>query len=146
MKIAIDAMGGDHAPEQIVLGAIAAARAYDTQIVLVGQEEVVRAELAKHLPNGDPRITVQHAEQVVLMTDMPSQIVRGKRHSSLHEGLKLVKDGSCDAFYSAGNTGAVMATANLILRTMDGIDRPAIATILPSLTGHSVMIDSGANV
>jgi glycerol-3-phosphate acyltransferase PlsX len=146
MKIAIDAMGGDRAPAQIVIGAIQAAQEYGAEIILVGQEEIVNAELAKHLPQGDSRITIQHAEQVVAMDDIPSQIVRGKRNSSLHIGLKLVKDGAADAFYSAGNTGAVMATAILMLRTLNGINRPAIATVLPSLKGHSVMLDSGANV
>jgi glycerol-3-phosphate acyltransferase PlsX len=146
MKIAIDAMGGDHAPEQIVIGAIQAVQEYDANVILVGREEIINAELAKYLPKGDSRITVQHAEQVVTMDDVPSQIVRGKRDSSLHVGLQLVKDGAADAFYSAGNTGATMAVAILKLRTLKGINRPAIATVLPSLTGRSVMLDAGANV
>ncbi len=146
MKIAIDAMGGDHAPASIIAGAVAAVKEYDTNVILVGQEPVVRAELEKILPGGDPRISIQHAEQVVNMDDIPSQIVRGKRQSSLHVGLRLVKEGTASAFYSAGNTGAVMATAILTLRTLEGIDRPAIATVLPSMKGYSVMIDVGANV
>jgi glycerol-3-phosphate acyltransferase PlsX len=146
MKIAVDAMGGDNAPHEIVKGAIKAVQTYDVEVVLVGIEDVVREHIKQILPHGDSRITVVNAEQVVTMEDKPSQIIRGKRRSSLHVGLKLVKDGEASAFYSAGNTGAVMATAILILRTLEGIDRPAIATALPSLNGHSVLIDAGANV
>ncbi|MDR2401278.1 MAG: phosphate acyltransferase PlsX [Deferribacteraceae bacterium] len=146
MKIAVDAMGGDNAPHEIVRGAIKAVQTYDIDVVLVGIEDVVREHLKQLLPRGDPRLTVVHADQVVNMDDKPSQIIRGKRRSSLHVGLGLVRDGEASAFYSAGNTGAVMATAILILRTLDGIDRPAIATALPSLNGHSVLIDAGANV
>lgn len=147
MKIAVDAMGGDNAPSQIIAGVIDAVKAYDdVEVILVGQEPVVREELRRQLLSGSPRITVAHAEQVVTMDDIPSLIVRRKRSSSLHVGLGLVKAGEAEAFYSAGNTGAVMATAILILRTLEGIDRPAIAIALPSLTGHSVMIDVGANV
>jgi glycerol-3-phosphate acyltransferase PlsX len=146
MKIAVDAMGGDNAPHEIVKGAIIAAQTYDVDVVLVGIESVVREHLHQLLPHGDPRLSVVNAEQVVNMDDKPSQIIRGKRRSSLHIGLGLVKDGEASAFYSAGNTGAVMATAILILRTLEGIDRPAIATALPSLAGHSVLIDAGANV
>lgn len=146
MKIVVDAMGGDHAPDAIVEGAVAAMREYDIDIVLVGQESVVNESLAKYLPKGDPRMTVEHAEQIVEMTDIPSQIMRGKRNSSIHVGLKLVKDGKADAFFSAGNTGAVMAVALLTLRTMEGIDRPCLATVLPSMKGHTVLLDVGANV
>ncbi|MDR0454629.1 MAG: phosphate acyltransferase PlsX [Deferribacteraceae bacterium] len=146
MKIAIDAMGGDYAPASIIAGAVNAVKEYDTNVILVGQESVITAELKKILPAGDPRITVQHAEQIINMDDIPSQIIRGKRNSSVHTGLKLVKDGIASAFYSAGNTGAVMAAAMLTLRTLDGINRPAIATVLPSVKKHFVMIDVGANV
>jgi glycerol-3-phosphate acyltransferase PlsX len=146
MRIAVDAMGGDHAPDAIVEGAVAAVNAYGIDVVLVGQQDVVAASLQKFQPEGNPHISIQHAEQVVAMDDIPSQIVRGKRNSSMHVGLRLVKDGSCQAFYSAGNTGAVMATAIVTLRTIEGIDRPAIATVLPSAAGHTVMTDVGANV
>ncbi len=146
MIIAVDAMGGDKAPKEIIAGVIRAVKAYNVQVMLVGQEDVVKAELAKQLPKGDERITIVHADQVVTMEDIPSQIVRGKRNSSLHVGLRLVKEGTAQAFYSAGNTGAVMGTAVVILRTLEGIDRPAIATALPSLTGRSVLVDVGANV
>ncbi|MDR2104954.1 MAG: phosphate acyltransferase PlsX [Deferribacteraceae bacterium] len=146
MKIAVDAMGGDHAPHEIVKGAVKAAQTYDVNVVLVGVKDEVQKHLSQILPHGDSRISIVHAEQVVNMDDKPSQIIRSKRRSSLHVGLGLVKEGEASAFYSAGNTGAVMAAAILILRTLDGIDRPAIATALPSLNGHSVLIDAGANV
>lgn len=146
MVIAVDAMGGDNAPREIVAGVIAAVKAYDVKVILVGQAVVIREELDRQLPGGHPAITIEHAEQVVTMEDIPSQIVRGKRHSSIHVGLKLVKDGAASAFYSAGNTGAVMGTAILTLRTLEGIDRPAIAAALPSLTGRTVLLDVGANV
>jgi glycerol-3-phosphate acyltransferase PlsX len=146
MKFAIDAMGGDNAPRQIIIGAIEGVKVYDVEIVLVGIESIVNKELETLLPKGDPRITVLHADEVVTMEDKPSQIIRGKRNSSMHIGLELVKSGEAAAFYSAGNTGAVMATAILKLRTLSGISRPAIAIALPSLKGHSVLIDVGANV
>ena len=146
MRIAIDAMGGDYAPASIIEGAVSAVKEYGVSVILVGQEPLIAAELRKVLPKGDPRITIQHAEQVVNMDDIPSHIIRGKRRSSIHVGLKLVKDASASAFYSAGNTGAVMATAMLTLRNLEGINRPAIATVLPSVKGHFVMLDVGANV
>jgi len=146
MKIAIDAMGGDYAPASIIAGAVDAVREYGVNIILVGQEQVITTELNKILPAGDPRISIQHAEQVVNMDDIPSQIMRGKRRSSIHIGLKLVKEGTASAFYSAGNTGAIMATAILTLRTLEGINRPAIAKVLPSVNNHFILTDIGANV
>ncbi|GAB7141323.1 phosphate acyltransferase PlsX [Deferribacterales bacterium RsTz2092] len=147
VTITIDAMGGDNAPDAIVEGAVRAIKEYrNISVLLIGREDVVAGSLAKFLPSGDPRITIRHAEQVVAMDDIPSQIVRGKRDSSIHVGLRLVKEGEAQAFYSAGNTGAVMATALVTLRQLEGIDRPAIATVLPSMSGYSVMTDVGANV
>jgi glycerol-3-phosphate acyltransferase PlsX len=146
MKFAIDAMGGDNAPRQIIVGVIEGVKTYNVEVVLVGIESVINEELKTLLPKGDSRITVAHADDVVTMEDKPSQIIRGKRNSSMHVGLELVKSGDAVAFYSAGNTGAVMATAILKLRTLSGISRPAIATALPSIDGHSVLIDVGANV
>jgi glycerol-3-phosphate acyltransferase PlsX len=148
MKIAIDAMGGDHAPAEIVKGALQAVREYNVDVILVGQEELINKELQLHCPKGDARISVKHADEVVTMDDVPSQIIRKKRNSSLHVGLDLVKAGEAKAFFSAGNTGAVMAVSIMKLRTLEGIDRPGIATALPSLSpcGHSVLIDAGANV
>lgn len=146
MRIAVDAMGGDHAPSTIVEGAVLAAREYGVEIILVGQEERVRAELVKYDDHRDLHITIQHADEVVEMDDVPAKAVRTKRHSSMKIGLDLVKSKEADAFVSAGNTGAVLAYATLTLRPLKGVDRPAIAVQLPSLKGPSILIDAGANV
>lgn len=146
MNIAVDAMGGDHAPAEIVKGTVQAVAEYDVNVILVGDQEAIRRELAVCGATNNSRITVQHAEQEITMEDQPSVVVRGKRNSSIHEGLRLVKDGSADAFFSAGNTGAVMAVSKLILRTLDKIDRPAIGAVLPTAKGHTVLLDVGANV
>lgn len=146
MRIAVDAMGGDHAPSTIVEGAVLAAREYGVEIILVGQEERVRAELVKYDDHRNLRITIQHADEVVEMDDVPAKAVRTKRHSSMKIGLDLVKSKEADAFVSAGNTGAVLAYATLTLRPLKGVDRPAIAVQLPSLKGPSILIDAGANV
>lgn len=139
-------MGGDHAPSTIVEGAVLAAREYGVEIILVGQEERVRAELVKYDDHRDLHITIQHADEVVEMDDVPAKAVRTKRHSSMKIGLDLVKSKEADAFVSAGNTGAVLAYATLTLRPLKGVDRPAIAVQLPSLKGPSILIDAGANV
>lgn len=146
MRIAVDAMGGDHAPSTIVEGAVLAAREYGVEIILVGQEERVRAELVKYDDHRNLHITIQHADEVVEMDDVPAKAVRTKRHSSMKIGLDLVKSKEADAFVSAGNTGAVLAYATLTLRPLKGVDRPAIAVQLPSLKGPSILIDAGANV
>lgn len=146
MRIAVDAMGGDHAPSTIVEGAVLAAREYGVEIILVGQEERVRAELVKYDDHRNLHITIQHADEVVEMDDVPAKAVRTKRHSSMKIGLDLVKSKEADAFVSAGNTGAVLAYATLTLRPLKGVDRPAIAVQLPSLKGPTILIDAGANV
>lgn len=146
MKVVVDAMGGDHAPREIVKGAVAAVKEFGTHVILVGDEQQVKRELdtcgAANLRN----IEIVHAEQQVEMDDSPSQILRTKRNSSIHQGLRLVKQGDGAAFFSAGNTGAVMACAKMILKTLPGIDRPAIAAVLPTVKGATVMCDVGANV
>ena len=143
-SIAVDAMGGDKAPQEIVAGAVAAARvlpAYD--IVLVGDEAAVRACLpAGGVPDN---LIIHHASQVVSMTDAPGAAVRQKRDSSIGVGMRLVRDGAAQVFISAGNSGAMMAAATLILKPQPGVDRPAIATLMPTLTGSVVLLDAGAN-
>ncbi len=146
MKVVVDAMGGDYAPHEIVKGAVIAVKEFGTELILVGDEKQVKAELDACGPKASKNIEIVHAEQVVTMDDLPSQIIRAKRNSSIHEGLRLVKDGRGAAFYSAGNTGAVMAVAKMILKTLPGIDRPAIAAVMPTVKGHTVMCDVGANV
>ncbi|BAI79661.1 fatty acid/phospholipid synthesis protein PlsX [Deferribacter desulfuricans SSM1] len=146
MRIAVDAMGGDHAPREIVKGAILAAKEYDIHIILVGDKTLIQQELDKAGNYPKEKISVIHAEEAITMDDLPSVAVRKKRKSSVHEGLRLVKKGEARAFFSAGNTGAVMACAKLILRPIEGVDRPAIGAVLPNAKGHSVILDIGANV
>ncbi len=146
IRIAVDAMGGDDAPHTEVEGAVAAARELDVRILLVGKPESVRHELARHPHRGLP-IEIVPASEVIAMTDSPTQAVRKKRDSSVHVAAKLVRAGDADGFISAGNTGAVMATAYFILGTLPSVDRPALAAPFPTSRGSvSVMLDVGANV
>lgn len=146
MRIAVDAMGGDFAPAEIVAGAVMAARGLPsvTKLILVGDETAVRAELAKHgeIP---PKIEVRHASQVVGMDELPALAVRKKKDSSISRTIDLIKDGEADAAVSAGNTGAVVVAATLKLRTLEGVERPAIATVLPTQGRPLVLLDAGAN-
>ncbi|MCH8312689.1 MAG: phosphate acyltransferase PlsX [Nitrospinae bacterium] len=146
MKIAVDAMGGDHAPESVVEGAVLAAREYGTEIILTGPAERVQAELEKYKDHSSLPIRVEHAEQVVQMDEAPAKVLRNKKKSSMKIGVDLVKNGEAAAFVSAGNTGAVLAYCTIILRPLKGVDRPAIAIQLPTLTGTSILLDAGANV
>ncbi|WP_321324196.1 phosphate acyltransferase PlsX [Thiomicrorhabdus sp.] len=146
IKIAIDAMGGDHGLVVTVPASIDALNAYpDLHIVLVGQQSLIEAELAKHQYDAS-RITIQHADQVVEMDDLPSKALRNKRQSSMRIALNLVKDDEAQACVSAGNTGALMAVAKFVLKTIPGIDRPAICTSMPTMKGHVHVLDLGANV
>jgi phosphate acyltransferase len=142
-RIVVDAMGGDHAPEEIVAGALLAAAEYDAQIILTGDEPRVRALL-----NGPSakRITVRHAPETVPMEQTASQALRSADRTSLGVAVSLLKDGEADAVISAGNSGAFLAIALIKLRTIEGVARPAIATVWPALTGPTVLLDSGANV
>jgi len=146
MKIAVDAMGGDHAPQSVVEGAVLAAREYGIEIILTGPEERVLAELEKFKDHSSLPIRVEHAEQVVEMDEAPAKVLRNKKKSSMKIGVDLVKMGEAGAFVSAGNTGAVLAYCTIILRPLKGVDRPAIAIQLPTLTGTSILLDAGANV
>ena len=146
MKIVVDAMGGDHAPEAVVEGAVLAAREYNTKIILTGLKERIQAELDKHDPDHTLPIEIVHAEQVVEMHDIPGKALRSKKKSSMKVGLDLVKQGVGAAFLSAGNTGAVLAYSTVILRPVKGVDRPAIAIQLPTSKGISILLDAGANV
>ncbi|HEX3370373.1 MAG TPA: phosphate acyltransferase PlsX [Candidatus Cybelea sp.] len=143
-RIAVDAMGGDHAPGEIVAGAVLAAQEFDVEILLVGDEARVRALLARR-PGGDS-ITVIHAPEAVAMDSSPSSAVRSCERTSLGIAVNLVKQGQADAVVSAGNSGAFLAIAVVKLRTIEGIWRPAIATVWPALNGPTVLLDSGANV
>lgn len=145
MKIALDAMGGDHAPAAVIEGAICASREFNSDIVLVGRENVISEELKKY-DIEKLSLSIKHASEVIEMHESPSIALRRKRDSSIKIGVELVKSGEADAFVSAGNTGAVMAAATLILRTLKGIERPAIAVQLPTISGPVILIDAGANV
>ena len=147
IRVALDAMGGDHAPVHEIGGAIKALAALpdDVTIQLVGQTQVIEAELTKQGAAKD-RIQIVEAPEVVTMTDKPVEAIRGKRKSSVAVGLGLVKAGQSDAFISAGNTGAVMAGATLLLKLYPGFERPAIGTPLPTIDGSVLMLDGGANV
>lgn len=146
VTIALDAMGGDHAPEVVIEGAARAAREDpEVRFVLVGHEEVIRGELHRLAIDGE-WFTIQHAAEVVEMGDKPSLALRNKKDSSMRVAANLVKGGQVEAMVSAGNTGALMAIAKYVLKTLPGIDRPAIAAMLPSVHGQTLMLDVGANV
>jgi len=146
MKIAIDAMGGDKAPAEIIKGAILAAKKYPCEIVLVGDEEKISDVLAKESCGEIFPITIKHTDEVIEMGEHPADAVRNKKNSSIVVATKLVKDGECDAVLSAGSTGAAVAAAQLILKRIHGVGRPAIATPIPTPRGTTLLLDSGANV
>jgi glycerol-3-phosphate acyltransferase PlsX len=147
ITVAIDVMGGDYGPHVTVPAAIRClARNPDLNIILVGPQDVVAAELKARRAEPGPRLIVRHASQVVAMDEPPAQALRGKKDSSMRVAIDLVKSGEADACVSAGNTGALMATARFVLKTLPGIDRPAIASVLPTLKGHVLVLDLGANV
>ena len=140
-------MGGDHGPRVVVPAALQAAAEFaDVDLILVGSEPAIEAALERTSAAPDGRIAVRHASQRVEMDDPPSQVLRSKRDSSMRVALDLVRDGEADACVSAGNTGALMATARFVLKTLPGIDRPAIISALPTVTGHTHVLDLGANV
>jgi glycerol-3-phosphate acyltransferase PlsX len=146
ITISLDAMGGDQAPRTEVEGAILAARELGVRVLLVGQQETVKREMARHSLRGLP-LEVVHASEVISMTESPVMAFRKKKDSSIHVAARLVKNGEADGLVSAGNTGAVMATAHFILGTLPSVDRPALAAPFPtSRGGVSVMLDVGANV
>jgi glycerol-3-phosphate acyltransferase PlsX len=147
VTIAVDAMGGDHAPEAEVEGAVRAAKAYQVQIVLVGREELVQKELARYEDSMGLPIKVVHASEVVTMEDSAAKAMRNKRDSSIRVAARLVRDGTVQGLVSAGNTGAVMATAKTVQGMVHGVDRPALSTVFPTVKGTPVvMMDVGANV
>ncbi|MHB8880812.1 MAG: phosphate acyltransferase PlsX [Thermodesulfovibrionales bacterium] len=146
MLIALDAMGGDHAPTINVDGAVETVNENDDiDVILVGNESLIRQELSSKRFNPN-RIRVQHASQVVEMHDTPSNAIRRKKDSSIRVGIDLVKTGRADGFVSAGHSGVVMATSMFILGTSKGVDRPAIATLMPTLKDVFLLLDVGANV
>ncbi len=144
--IALDAMGGDHAPRAEVEGALLAVRELGVRVILVGVEATVRQELNRHRHRGMP-VEIAHATEVITMTDSPSQAFRRKKDSSLHVAAKLVRDGKADALVTAGNTGAAMAVARFVLGTLPSVDRPALAAAFPNMREKvTIILDVGANV
>jgi len=146
ITIAVDAMGGDHAPRPEVEGGVLAAREYGVRVLLVGQPSAIRAELMRHSKPNLP-VEIVPASEVITMEDHPAQAFRRKKDSSVHVGARLVKDGRAAAFVSAGNTGAVMTAAKFILGTLPSVARVALAAPFPNAKGGaSVLLDVGANV
>src|SRR5271154_6304878 len=144
--IAVDAMGGDHAPRAEVEGAVLAARELDVRILLVGIESTLKQELGRHRHRGLP-IEIVNATEVVTMSDSPAHAFRRKKDSSLHVAARLVRDGKADALVSTGNTGAVMTVARFVLGMLPSVDRPALAGAFPNMKEKiSVILDVGANV
>ena len=145
--IVLDAMGSDKGPEPEIRGAIAACRQFPVRIHLVGPEATIAPALRDHLMGERLPIEVVHASEWISMDDKAAQAVRQKKDSSMRVGLKLVREGKARGFVTAGNTGAAMATAKMVLGTLEGLDRPALATILPTQSGSPcVLLDAGANV
>ncbi|XYJ12252.1 phosphate acyltransferase PlsX [Telluria sp. B2] len=148
IKISIDCMGGDHGPSVTIPAALSFLKQQpDAELVLVGLEDVLRAELKKHNADANARLTVKNASEVVAMGDPVEVALRRKKDSSMRVAVELVKDGTANACVSAGNTGALMAVSRYVLKTMAGVDRPAICSILPNQkNGPTYMLDLGANV
>jgi phosphate acyltransferase len=145
--IAVDAMGADRAPKPEIEGAILAARHYDVEVVLVGKEEAIQAELEQHRFWRRLPISIVNAREVIGMQEKAAQAVRSKRDSSMRVGLRMVRDGKAAGFITAGNTGAAMATAKMVLGAIPGVDRPALAAVFPTAQGTAtILIDVGANV
>jgi glycerol-3-phosphate acyltransferase PlsX len=145
MRVAVDAMGGDFAPQATVEGAFWASKRHGVKVVLVGDEDQVSKELSKY-PTSKLPIYIHHAPHVVAMHDSPSVILRRMKNTSIKVAIELAKEEQVSGVVSAGNSGAAMALAMYIFRNLEGVDRPAIATIHPSTKGSTVLIDSGGNV
>lgn len=146
MRIIVDAMGGDNAPDEIVKGAVEAVREFGVLITLVGKENEIRACLAREKFADNGKITIVHASEVVAMEDDPATVLRTKKDSSMSVALKLLRDGEGDACISAGSTGALLAGATLIVKRVPGIRRAALAPVMPNGGRGMMLIDCGANV
>ncbi len=145
--IAIDAMGGDYGPQTTIPASLECLKASpDLKLILVGDEDILNQQLAQSKTQFKDRLIIQHASQQVEMDESPQKALRGKKDSSMRVAINLVHSGQADACVSAGNTGALMATARFVLKTIPGIDRPAIISTLPSIFGHTHILDLGANV
>ncbi|CAH9018450.1 phosphate acyltransferase PlsX [Candidatus Nitrosacidococcus sp. I8] len=147
ITIALDAMGGDYGPQVVVPAALSVLlEIKDVTLILVGDHQLIYNLIIANKGALDERLTIQHASQKVEMDELPSQALRNKKDSSMRVAINLIKSGKADACVSAGNTGALMATARFVLKTLPGIDRPAIVSTLPTVLGHCYVLDLGANV
>ncbi|HEX2466016.1 MAG TPA: phosphate acyltransferase PlsX, partial [Thermoanaerobaculia bacterium] len=146
VTIAVDAMGGDHAPASVVEGVLAALRESPCSILLVGDEAIVRRELGRWPAPPEGRLEIVHADEVVGMDESPVTPIRKKPRSSIRICSNLVREGRAQGMFSAGNTGAVMIAAKMVIGTIEGVDRPALAAVLPSQSGFTLVLDVGANV
>jgi phosphate acyltransferase len=145
--IALDAMGSDRAPRPEIEGAVQAARHHHVRVLLVGRQQVLQAELSRYPASAGLPLEIVHASEVVSMGDKAMRAVRAKRDSSLRVGLRLVREGRAAGFVTAGNTGAAMATAKMVLGGIPGVDRPALAAVFPTAVGTTaILLDVGANV
>lgn len=145
MKIVVDAMGGDNAPKAIVEGCVDAVCEFGTHIILVGESAAIEKELSKYKYD-ESKISIVHTTEVITNNEQPAMAIRRKKDSSMVVGLNLIKEGKGDAFISAGSTGALLTGATLITKRIKGVNRPAIAPIMPGKNGVFMVIDSGANV
>ncbi|MCR4955895.1 MAG: phosphate acyltransferase PlsX [Lachnospiraceae bacterium] len=145
-KVVLDAMGGDNAPTEIIKGAVNAVNdRNDIKVILVGQQDVIEAEL-KNYTYPEEQIEIHHAEEVIETAEPPVMAIRRKKDSSIVVGLKLVKDGEADAFVSAGSSGAILAGGQLLVGRIKGVERPPLAPLIPTEQGVSLLVDCGANV
>ena len=147
VTLALDAMGGDHGPAEIVPAALyKLGKHKNLHLILVGQEDILNKILSENKAEANDRLTIHHASEIVGMHESPSIVLRNKKDSSMRVAIDLVKNGVAQACVSAGNTGALMATARFVLKMLPGIDRPAICSTMPGATGHTHLLDLGANV
>jgi len=147
VRVAIDCMGGDHGPRVTVAAALDfLRRVNDASVILVGLQDAIAEELRRNKAAAEPRLAVQHASETVSMDEAPALALRAKKDSSMRVAVNLVKDGTVNACVSAGNTGALMAISRFVLKTLPDIERPAICSVLPTMKGHTYMLDLGANV